>query len=179
MALICWAAPFLVGISIFLLWLITRWDWLMIAGVITLCAGLAAFALGAIDLVMAYEMRLWRSTLACAALLFANFPVAAAIIAAVIAIETRYTVIVHNASREALGAVRVSGGGCDVSLGTIPPGASVSRTISFHGDGRLEFHADSDTASHEKVIEYYVTSNMGGHTTVRIDSDGSIIIIRR
>jgi hypothetical protein len=39
-ALVCGAVPLIAGILIFLLWLITHWNWLMMAGIITLYGGL-------------------------------------------------------------------------------------------------------------------------------------------
>src|SRR6185312_7690842 len=138
-AMICGAVPLLVGLAIFLLWLITRWGWLMLAGVFTLYAGVVAVALGIIGLAMSPEVRRARPRLACAALLLVNFPVAFAICYAAVAVKTGYTVVVHNDSQKSLDRVRVSGGGCDVSFGTIPPGASVHRTMRFRQDGRLEF----------------------------------------
>ena len=49
-ALICGAAPLLIGVSIFILWLITRWDWLMMAGIFTLYGGVAIFVVGVLAL---------------------------------------------------------------------------------------------------------------------------------
>ncbi|SIO67317.1 hypothetical protein SAMN05444166_8332 [Singulisphaera sp. GP187] len=43
-SLICGATPLFVGIAIFLLWLITRWDWLMAAGLLTLYLERFSFA---------------------------------------------------------------------------------------------------------------------------------------
>jgi hypothetical protein len=185
-ALFCGALPLLVGISIFLLWLITRWDWLMMAGIFTLYGGVAIFFVGAIALArfcwLAFRTpelprrRLWLSILGCAALLLSNFAVAGGITASVIAIETRYTVVVHNTSQQPLSGVRVFGGGCEADFGTIPPDSIVRRSFWIQHDGVLEFRAVRGTTTHTKTIDSYVTNSMGGHTTVTINPEGTISV---
>jgi hypothetical protein len=185
-ALICGALPLLVGVSIFLLWLVMRWDWLMTAGVFTLFVGVAIFLIGAIALGRFWWLafltpdlsrrRLWFSTLGCAGLLLSNFPVAGGIMAAAIAIETRYTVIVRNASQQPLDGVRVFGGGCEADFGTIPPGSVARRSFWIQQDGELEFRAVSGATKYAKTIDNYVTNSGGGHTRVTINSDGTISI---
>ena len=184
--MICGVLPLLVGISLFLLWLITRWDWMKMAGIFTLYGGVAVFFIGAIALArfcwLAFRTpefsrrRLWLSTLGCAALLLSNFAVAGGITASVIAIETRYTVIVHNTSQQALSGVRVFGGGCEADFGTIPPGGVVRRSFWIQHDGKLELRAVSGATTHSKTIDGYVTNSMGGHTTVTINPDGTISV---
>jgi hypothetical protein len=101
LAMSCGATPLLVGVSIFVLWLLTRWDLLMIAGILTLAAGpvLCAFAFLNLSHFLWLARREpdlspWRRRLAvfwCGGLLLANFPVAASIIYAVMAIKTAYS----------------------------------------------------------------------------------------
>jgi hypothetical protein len=170
----------------FLLWLITRHDSLLVAGLWTICGGLLLFTIGAGALAQFCSLafrtpdlprrRLWLSTLGGAALLLANFPVAAGLIAAAIAIETRYTVRVRNASQQPLSGVRVVGGGCDADFGTVAPGTVVRRSFWIQLDGELEFHAVSGATAHTETIDDYVTDGDGGDTTVTIDPDGTISI---
>jgi len=188
-ALICGALPLLVGVSIFLLWLITRWDWLMMAGIFTLYGGVAVFFIGSIALArfcwLAFRMpelprrRLWLSTLGCGTLLLSNFAVAGGITASVIAIETHYTVIVHNTSQQPLSGVRVFGGGCEADFGTIPSGGVVRRSFWIQHDGELEFRAVSGATTYSKIIDGYVTNSMGDHTTVTINPDGTISVFNK
>src|SRR5712691_7569882 len=113
------SVPLSLGTAIFLIWLVARWDWLMFAGAIVLYGGVAMVVAGALGLAHgcwvasrtpgAWRRGLWRSTLGCAGLLLVNVPVAAGIIAAAIAIMTRYTVVVSNTSQERLDTVRVVG----------------------------------------------------------------------
>lgn len=185
-ALICGTLPLLVGVSIFVLWLVTRWDWLTLAGFYTLFGGVVIFLVGVVALAcycgQAFQApnlprrRLWLSTIACAGLLLSNFPVAGGIIVAVAAIESRYTVTIHNASQQPLNDVRVFGGGCDESLGSIPPGDTARRSFWVEHDDELKLHAISGTAVHKETIDGYVTNGMGGHTTVTLNLDGTISV---
>ncbi|MFI5458362.1 MAG: hypothetical protein ACHRXM_23275 [Isosphaerales bacterium] len=188
-ALICGAVPLVFGVSIFLLWLITHWDWLMMAGIFTLYSGLVIFAVGVIALARFHWLalrtpdvlrrRLRLATLVCAGLLLANLLIAGAIIATVVATQTAYTVAVHNTSPQPLDRVRVFGGGCDASFGSIPPQNVARRSFWIQHDGELEFQAVSGTTSYAKTIDGYVTNSVGGHTTVTINPDGTISVTNK
>jgi hypothetical protein len=189
LALICGALPLLGGISIFLLWLISRWEWLMLAGVFTLYGGVAVFCVGVFALARfcwsAFRtpelprQRLWLSTLGCAALLLSNFPVAGGIIYGALRIETQYTVMVRNGSQHPLNGVRVFGGGCEADFGTIPPGGSVRRSFWIQHDDQLEFRAVSGATMHAETIDGYVTNSLGGHTTVVLNPDATVSVSNR
>ncbi len=185
-ALWCGALPLVVGVSIFVLWVITRWDSLMLAGIFTLFGGLAFFAAGAIALsrfcwlgLRAPDLprrRLWLRTIACGALLLSNFPVAGGIVVAADVIETCYTVVVRNGSASPLDDVRVVGGGCDVSFGSIPPGDAVRRHFWIQCDGHLELRA---VGLPDHAIRGYVTNGQGCHTIVTVHPDGAVSAIDR
>ncbi|NOX54518.1 MAG: hypothetical protein GXP27_08780 [Planctomycetes bacterium] len=187
-ALICGACPLTFGVAIFLLWLLTRWQWLMTAGVYTICGGLVAIVAGVVALAFFYEAasqtptisrrRLCLSVAVCASLFLSNFLVAGGIIAAVIAIETCYTVVVHNSSTERLEDVRVFGGGCDEWLGAIPPGGTARASFWVQHDGVLRFRARSAAKTYSETIGY-VTNGMGGHTIVTVNREGTVSIIHR
>jgi hypothetical protein len=178
--------PLLVGVSLFVLWIITRWDWLVAGGFVMLYGGLVSFLIGAIALACYCwaasrsadpPRRKWvPSALACAALLLSNFPTAGGIIAAVITIETCYSVVVHNASQQALIDVRVYGGGCEADLGTIPPGGLAQRSLWIQHDGELEFRAVSSSTNHHMTIDGYVTNGMGGRAVVFVEPNGTISV---
>jgi hypothetical protein len=92
-ALFCGACPLVVGVSIFLLWLKTHWEWLETAGLLTIGLGCLFFVVGTVLLTISHRNkrrlgkvsrgRLWLSTLLCAGLLLSNFLTAALIIHAV------------------------------------------------------------------------------------------------
>lgn len=185
-ALLCGLLPLLVGLSLFVLWIITRWDWLVVGGFVTLYGGLVSVLIGAIALarycwaaarIADPPRRNWvPSALACAALLLSNFPAAGGMIAAVIAIETRYSVVVHNASKQAISNVRVYGGGCEAKFGTIPPGGLARRSLWIQHDGELEFAAVGSSTTHCMTIDGYVTNGMGGRRVVSVEPNGTISV---
>lgn len=185
-ALFCGAAPLLLGISIFLLWVLTRWNGLMLAGFLTLFVGAFLFLVGVAALALSWRQaqrredvsrrRVWLSTIGGAGLLLSNFAVVGGISVAAIAIHTSYTVKIRNTSQQAINEVRISGGGCDISFGSIPPGGSVQKRFRIQQDGELAFSAVRGQARLNSIIDDYVTGNMGGDTTVTIKPDGSISI---
>jgi hypothetical protein len=188
-AAVCGAAPLLLGTAIFVVWLVARWDWLMIAGAVVLYGGLAIFATGVIALALSCWMgfhtpgiqrpRVWMLTLGCAGLLLANFPVAGGIIWTAITIATRYTVVVHNTSEQRLEGVWVFGGGCDASYGTLLPGATARHSFWIRGKGTLTFRASSGEGTLERTIDEYVTTNSGGHVTVTVHPDRTLSVTRQ
>ncbi len=105
-----------------------------------------------------------------------HFPFAVGSTATVIAIATRYTVVVHNDSQQPLDSVSVFGGGCDKSLGSIPSGGNIRHSFWIQHDDELNFRALSGTTIYTKTIDDYVTNGMGGHTTVTINPDGTISV---
>jgi len=185
-ALVCGATPLVVGIAIFVTWLVLRLDVLMLAGAYTLCGGMALFVVGGVALARYHWLgartpsmsgrHLRRSTAACAGLLLLNFPIAGGIVAGALAIETSYTVIVHNASARPLEKVMVIGGGVNESLGSIPAGGTTRQWFWIQHDGQLEFRAACGTSTHSATIDGYVTNGMGGSATVTVNADETITV---
>jgi hypothetical protein len=116
------------------------------------------------------------ATFGCAGLLLLNIPAAGGIITAVMAIETLYTVVVRNTTQNSVDNVRVFGGGCDVSFGSIPPQRAARRSFWIQHDGQLEFRAEAGSATYAITIDDYVTQNEGGQKTVTINSDATTSI---
>ena len=185
-ALVCGALPLVVGFSIFLLWVVTRRDSLMLTGVYTVFGGLACFVAGAIALVRFWWLgsrvpdmprpRLLRATLACAALLLSNFPAAGAILYAAVAIETCYTVELRNDSGAPLENVRVTGAGSDVSFGTVQPGESSRRGLWATREGNFVLEIRGKEAV---PVSGYVCSGMGGRATATVRPDGTVVVDER
>ena len=105
-AIVCGLVPLLAGTAVFLLWLLTDWMPLMLAGYVTILGGTAIVLAGLVFLGM-YAIQAPRllppaprfglSTLAVAALLLVNFPLAALYTWGAIYKFTLYTVTVTNA----------------------------------------------------------------------------------
>ncbi len=185
-AVICGAVPLIVGVSVFLLWLVTRWDQLMTAGVATLYAGAFMLLIGVLELARYGWLglktpefprrKLWRSTLGVAALLMANPPVAAGVAFAAISVDTRYTVVVHNNTLQPLINARVFGGNCDETLSTIAPGDKARHSFRIECEGELKFSAAGGATIYTGTIDGYVTNNLGGYTVVTVNADGTLTV---
>ena len=187
-ALFCGATPLLLGIAIFLAWLVTRWDWLAAAGIFNIEGGLALFVIGVISLALFVRMgnrdssvsrkKLASSSFLCATILFSNFPVAIGIIAAVLHLENRthYVVVVRNQLPESLNNVSLTGGCVKADIGTIEPGDQKYVRLSFECDGSLEFFANAGTKKISSCVEGYVTGSMGGEKCVTVRTDGTVTV---
>jgi len=176
--------PLVAGIAIFVAWVLFRAEWLMLAGVITIYAGLCAIAVGAVCLAV-YLWRSWRSgtvprwrlvwqTVAVLALFLANFIAADAAVSGAMLIEARYTVSITNHSNVPFESARIEGGGVDISLGVIVPGATVKRSFWIEHDGALFLKATQGSRKIEATIEGYVTNGVGGDMIVVLQPDGIV-----
>jgi hypothetical protein len=178
------ATPLATGISIFLLWLLVRWDWLMFAGLLTIYGGMLCVGGGLLSLVTYWALarrqgatlNLTRRVMAVAFLQFLNFPVAFAAGGAAIHIATRYTVEVRNEGSSDVDRVELSGGGVQVVFETIPGGGSREEGFHFTQDGSLEFVLLHEGQEHRGVVEGYVTNGGGGHRTLVVHQDGEVSV---
>ncbi len=177
--------PLATGTSIFLLWLLTRWDWLMVAGILTVCGGVACVTAGLVCLI-AYAVLArrrnragnvkWR-VVAVAFLLLVNFPVAGAVTWGTVYIETLYTVEVRNGTSSPVDRLAVSGGGVEVIFEDIPPGASRRRRFHVLHDGSLTYRFRHHGEERHGVVEGYVTNSMGGHRVLLIEPGGEVTVL--
>src|SRR5258706_4106758 len=129
-------APLAAGISVFLLWLVTRWQWLILVGLCVLCAGLVSVIAGLIGVGIAimkmvrtgiWSRRLMANTAIVAMILTVNFPIAGGTVWSVINLLTQYRVVVRNQASDPIERAALNGGGISVPIGEIKPGASVTR----------------------------------------------------
>ena len=182
-ALSCGALPLAAGTLVFVLWLAFPSDTLMGVGAIVFGLGLALFIVGSTALVRFFflsESRAiglmrshGRSTVLAGILLVSNFPVALAYGAVMI---PAYVVEVHNESDQMLENVRIFGGGCEESLGSLQPGESETELLRIERDGRLELSFQHGTDSKRQVIDGYVTHGQGAIriVSVRPGSEGTL-----
>ena len=106
-----------------------------------------------------------------------NFPTAGGIVAAVIAIDTAYTVVVHNASMRPLDDVQIYGGGCDLAFGLIPPQGVARRSFWIQHDGELSFQATSGKIFYAlPALGGYITNGLGGQRTINVNPDRTIVV---
>ena len=181
-SLFCAVLPLTAGLAIFATWRATRWDWLIPAGIITIFAGLVLVFVGVVALARACclardaKQPLGLSAAICGVLLLSNFPVAARLTFAAIQIDTAYTVVINNSSTDDLRHVRVFGGGCAESFGSLEPGEEAKRTFSIRSQGTLEFLAEGQAGVYQETIDGYVTGGLGGKTSITVNRDGTLTV---
>jgi hypothetical protein len=176
--------PLATGVSVYLMWLFVRWDWLVFAGVFTVCGGLLCVAAGLASLVVYWRLarrqgdvtNLRRRVAAVGFLLFVNFPAVFAVGVGAVHVKTRYTVAVRNESPSAVDRLELSGGGVHLILETVPAGRSREVSFRFTQDGCLRYGLRHDGREHRGVVEGYVTGGLGGHSVLVIDGDGQVSV---
>ncbi|MBN2212236.1 MAG: hypothetical protein JW709_12635 [Sedimentisphaerales bacterium] len=184
-ALIFGFIPLIIGIVIFLLWLATRWDWLMLAGAFTICGGVAAVTLGFLALAYYYWRRmripditpykLKRKILLCVGLYVLNFLVAGGVFLTAMTIESCCAIFVHNATKHTINNVSISGGGCVEKIISIPPGKTKQCWFwAKHDDEQLTFRATNNTTSYEHTMSCYITNGWGVRIKFTINADESV-----
>jgi hypothetical protein len=152
-ALVCGLAPLVIGVSIFLLWLVTRWDWLAIAGLLTIAGGLLSETIG-LGCLITFAIWSWKSpdrppigrrVLIALASFWINFPVLFAIFFAVEYFDSTPHLKISNQG-PTIDRFFLSGACADAAFGPIPTGATVERPLSVRRDGDFAFkgvHGDS------------------------------------
>lgn len=181
-------APLAIGIAIFVAWVIWRTEWLVTAGLIALPVNFAALPVaGACLLIYALlarravppPARLGRRIAACVSLFLANFLLTAACVVAAMWIESCYTVTLTNRTQSRIDSASLIGGGVDLSLGPIAPGATVKRSFWIENDGQMILKTSHGPTTIETPIDGYVTGGIGGDLVVTLEPAGVIAITDR
>lgn len=180
------AVPLLTGALIYGAWRLTRLDWLMFAGMLTIIAGIPAFFAGLMALVshMIHERkverysgsRLWLHGVLIGCLLFMNFPAAAYFTISAIEVMERYTFSVRNESNHTIESLVVTGPGIELELGPIVPGQRVQQHFQIVHDGSLVFAARQQELQFGGELEGYVTNGVGGNKSIRVIKRGQFEI---
>ena len=183
------AVPLLLGTMIFVVWLIFRFDILMLAGLVMLIVGPCLILWGLICL-MAYVRHAWRTAsgfrrrLAWQAtgvlgLYMANFVAAGSFVYAAYVIESWYFLSITNSGDVPLEGVRVEGGGVSVSFGDIAMGETVKRSFLIRDYGELVLTARRGEERIEPVINGYLIPDLGVDQAVTVDATGGVSVQRR
>ena len=168
----------------FLLWLVTGWKWLELAGIFILYTGSASVVVGLVSLSLwvlqrvrsgdwARE-RLMGRTMFVAMVLVINVPVAGLILWTTYNISTTYTVVVRNYGSASIQLAAITGGGVSLEIGPIEPGASVTKKFHIAHDGTLMFSGERSGRKVQTVVDGYVTNGGGGHKQIEILADGTV-----
>jgi hypothetical protein len=184
-ARLCALFPLFTGVFIFGLWLLTYWDWLMLAGWFTVLGGLLLFLAGSIALLLyvrqskktqtPYARNTWKT----GGLLLANFPVALAIMGYVGYLMFGYWITVANHSPQPVEVTLTDPlfvpGPETLPFGTVAAGASETKRFQFKGEGSVKYIVRfADGHEQSDVLIGYVTGGSGGKATLTVEQDGTI-----
>src|SRR4051794_11541096 len=198
-AVLCGAAPLLTGSGIFILWCGTGWDWLPLAGILTIYAGVIAVLVGMVFLFAhvvkaTQQQRLWRAAnlaaiLAVLGLLGLNFPACAAIIGAVDRLERfraaearveqlfrQASVRGVNVSGRPVDAVRIGGLERPTDLGSIPVGGEVSTFFDTAAGTVLTIEAKAGGSTQLGSFAVAQPGQRGREVAVVVKPDGTLVV---
>ncbi len=173
------------GVAIFLLWAWTLWGFLKLVGVAWCVVGVGMFAWGITFLTAFWwasrgwehprrRLRRWGTTGA-GALLFGNFPVAAAIILAALYLEPMCMVRVENHATDSLENLSLSLGTQVIPLGTLPPGGRIKHRFLPRSEGALICRGIVRGQPAECIAMGYVTNSLPGYNgTVVLDASSTL-----
>jgi hypothetical protein len=177
------AAPLVTGVTVYLLWRITRWPWLELAGLATIAVGCLAVLAGVVLLllhihrqarVVMEPQRALRIRVALAgALLLANFPTAVALAWSAADVMSTYTLRIDNAGPDTINSLVVHAPGVVEEMGPIPPNGRAIAHLRFNADGSVTFLLRQQNRRIEGVIDSYVTGGIGDDVTLGIHPDGA------
>lgn len=172
LALVLGLVPLCCGIGILLLWMATRWEALMMLGLLTICVGVILVLAGAIYL-RAAPGRDPRRRRAAKWVLWANFPAAAFALWAVLDVMSSCTITIHNESGFALEALEVSGAGVlQQQLGSLPTGRSLTVRVRPPYETSLDLYWDSEGRPQRLPLDVYVGAGSEAHVEVTVPDQG-------
>lgn len=180
-AFLCGLLPLTIGTGIYLLWLVTEWDVLMVAGIFTIWGGLACVAIGFIAAaIYAFKLRatgaLWGPIAGRIAkpvgLMLFNLPASIIIFSLAWSAATRYDVTLTNESESVIACFQMIAPGVKESFENVQPEESRSIGVHFQGDGPFKFEAEVGGVVSTGTIEGYVTHNLGGESVVLYSDAG-------
>jgi len=182
-------APLVIGVSIFLLYWLTRADWLMLAGFFTLLAGVICFLSGGgLLLVYALEERrrkrlhptvLQRRLWIALVLLMSNWPAGVACVFAAVEVMSRITVTVVNQGTTKIDSFVVIAPGVNKELGPIPAGKKVKTSFQVAREGSLDFTMINGGTTSGGSIDGYVTGSDGAEYGVVVTGSNAVNVSKR
>jgi hypothetical protein len=177
--------PLVVGVSVFLLWWLTRWQILEMLGAFTIYGGIISVLLAFVAVVgyiiVAVKARVLLKKVALNAVIvliaiIINFPAAFACIVGVDYISSIYALTIENRSSATIQQLTISGRDTIWSIGPILPGGKDHVKFRITFEGSLTFSASSNGNKIDGVLEGYVTSGCGGQRTLEIEDGGKYLI---
>ncbi|MFO0388710.1 MAG: hypothetical protein ACK502_03195 [Alphaproteobacteria bacterium] len=179
----CALVPMVMGLTVFALWLVTRFDILMFAGVLVILLGVLLSFVGMVALFLAkiHAVRnnkpYKRACLRHGLLLLINFPLALGIIACADYLLSRYVVNIVNHSPHNVEKLEfIDPAGNVDAIEKIPAGASIQTSHHFIGESSIEYNMVLDSAASSGMLIGYVSGGMGGSASMVIEADGKVSV---
>jgi hypothetical protein len=185
-ALLCGILPLVAGVGIYLVWLVAKWESLMVAGLFTIIAGMVCTIVAAISLGLFWRNVRRNNTMPqrravyliafCAAILAMDYLAAGIIACTAHERYSAYNITVCNESLQPIENIHLSGGGIDYYCDRIAAGKAADCILWFKQDGSLQFSAVCGSTTYAETVDNYVTGGMGGMAIITIRPDYTISI---
>lgn len=175
----------MIGITIFFFWVAFRSDWLVLAGMINIYAGLVLFLIGVISLTVYFNktrnidsQNHIRNSFISLAILLSNFPVAALIIGEVNRIESTSVVIIENRSNIAISNFTLTEDSHNTKykLKAIAPNQTGKIEFSAYSDCSVSYSFELNGKLFKGVAFGYLTNGMGGQSTIIVTEDNNVFV---
>ncbi|MGE3316325.1 MAG: hypothetical protein AB7O26_14510, partial [Planctomycetaceae bacterium] len=166
------------GTLTYAIWRVAEWDWLVLAGMLTILVGLFLSLIGCVSLLLylrqtkpvdpAASRKVRQNALIVAGLLCANYPAAAFCFCSAIEVSTRYYLQIENHSGTVIESCVVRGPGVEIDTGPIAQDRVIKRILHFQHDGKLEFGAKRNNSKFGGTVDDYVSNGLGGRAIIRL-----------
>jgi hypothetical protein len=182
LAIIAGVTPLVAGILTFIVWYITRAEWLMVTGIFIIYAGLGFFCLGLLSIgvfsYIAIKARVKRWVLKSALviiLLVSNFPVAFGLMSAAIYIVSVSVILVDNQSDHVVEKIMLfDPAGNSYSFGPVTARERRDVTFRFKGEGAVTYEMSVAGSAHSGTVFGYITSGTRNTATITVSKDGTV-----
>lgn len=182
----CGLLPLCTGTTIFFTWLIIRADWLMLAGIFTIYAGLVLFCTGTMSLAVYFfkarankSTGYWKKSIVALIILLANFPAAATILSAVLYKESASSVTVVNNSEYKIEDIYLSDRVHRYEIGSLSPHELLVNEIHFKSEGSVGYSYTSNGIKYKGTLFGYVTGGLAVSANMVITESGEVEIIEK
>lgn len=178
LAIGCGLIPLAIGTFVFIAFLMTQDSWFGVAGFFNLLAGLALIAAGTgLAIFSGYRSGEWKKPMLAIALLFVNFPAAAAMIyfATRVYFGTPVTVI-NDSSQPVADLVFRDPRGNHYQMSVVGAHGRRQSKFYFEGEGAVRFSLTTPSGERSGELIGYITTASREECVLRIDADGSVSV---
>ncbi len=180
-AFYCGLFPLFSGVAVFVLWLITGFEWLEFAGLLLLIIGWICFLFGLLFLLFGIKKQksVNIKTYFVVFVLLANFPVTFSITSYAIKVETINYVTVSNESNNILeNVVFIDPLGNNYEVKNINPNTKIQKQFNFQGEGSVKYKLEDNKfrPSSGELIGYISLGLPANNVVFNINREGTISV---